>query len=103
MCEWNQKEKAKVLTPEGMEEVEVDSCLKPLLEGLSGAGIVTVGCCYGHGKDCPTVLLADGRTLYVLNEKPWEGWRLICWAVKKAWREMWFWIGRELGTLDATR
>lgn len=87
MCEWSQKEKSSVLTPDGMKEIWIDSCLKPIIEGLGKAGIATVGCCCGHGRENPTILLADGRVIYILDQKPWEGCGLVCWAVKWAWRE----------------
>jgi len=87
MCEWGRDTKASVLTPDGLEELSVDSCMKPIVEGLGKAGIATVGCCCGHGKDCPHVLLADGRVVYILNEKPWECWKLIGWAIKRVCRE----------------
>ena len=90
MCEWNKKDKANALTPEGMKEIEVDSCIKAIVEGLGKAGVVTVGCCCGHGRDCPTVLLADGRVVYIMNKKPWQCWRLLGWAIKRMWREMLF-------------
>ena len=89
MCEWNKKDKAVVLTPEGMREVNVDACLKPMVEGLGKAGVVTVGCCCGHGRDCPTILLEDGRVVYILKDKPWEVWKLIVWAFGRLWRQIW--------------
>jgi hypothetical protein len=84
MCEWSDKTTASVLTPDGLREVMVDSCMKPLVEGLGKAGVATLGCCCGHGRESPTVLLADGKTLYVLEARPWE----CCWLVRWAFRQM---------------
>ena len=89
MCEWGDGVEVDVLAPGGPRTVWVDSCLAGLVGGLARSGEETTGCCCGHGDDCPTVLLGDGRTVYVLGARPWEWWRLAAWAVGRAFAMSW--------------
>lgn len=35
---------------DGRHEISVDSCIADRVQGLNNKGIITVGCCCGHGK-----------------------------------------------------
>lgn len=62
MCEWGNTEIVK--TSSG-KEVDVDSCIVPLVYALNMAGIETVACCCGHGKRPGNIALKDGRELII--------------------------------------
>ena len=38
--------------------VSIDKCIVPVIEGLWDAGVYTLGCCCGHGKENPSVVLS---------------------------------------------
>lgn len=43
----------------------VDLCIAPIVQALNDAGILTAGCCCGHGKSEGSILLQDGRELFI--------------------------------------
>ena len=48
---------------DGRERVDViwlDACIAPAVRALNAAGFETAGSCCGHGRDVPSVMLADG-------------------------------------------
>lgn len=45
------------------DDKPVDSCIAPIVDALNKAGILTSGCCCGHGKGPGEILLQDGRVL----------------------------------------
>ena len=51
----------------GWKWVPVDACIQPLVRALNAAGLRTANSCCGHGRNYPTVLLADGRAVLVLE------------------------------------
>lgn len=44
----------------------VDACIAPIVQALNDAGILTAGCCCGHGKEPGSISLQDGRTLLII-------------------------------------
>lgn len=63
MCEWNTLSPIYVirrnneLIPDGRHLVYVDSCIANYVQKMNDLGIITVGCCCGHGKSEPQVLV----------------------------------------------
>jgi len=53
------------------EIVAVDECLVDTIVSLNEAGLPTIGCCCGHGKENGYIWLKDGRVFIVLT--PQEG------------------------------
>lgn len=45
----------------------IDSCIAPIVAALNKGGVLTSGCCCGHGKQPPEIILHDGSTLTVLR------------------------------------
>jgi hypothetical protein len=43
----------------------VDRCIAPIVEALNAHGILTEGCCCGHGKIPGSIMLQDGRELVI--------------------------------------
>ncbi len=43
----------------------IDRCIAPIVRGLDSAGVLTRGCCCGHGKQEGTIVLYDGRELII--------------------------------------
>ena len=41
----------------GTNEVPVDSCIADEVQSLNDYGVITYGCCCGHGKTDPTCLV----------------------------------------------
>ncbi len=48
---------------------KIDSCIAPIIRALNKAGIKTEASCCGHGKNKGTIILADGRTLFIRRPK----------------------------------
>lgn len=53
----------------------VDACIAPIVRTLNEGGILTSGCCCGHGKSEGSILLQDGRELIVRGPSH-EGWNI---------------------------
>jgi hypothetical protein len=49
----------------------VDLCIAPIVQALNDAGILTAGCCCGHGKGEGSILLQDGRELFIRRRENW--------------------------------
>jgi hypothetical protein len=107
MCKWGNDQMVRVKVvkaatrPEGpaeplkepyWTEKAVDSCIAPIVEGLQKTGVWTVTSCCGHEKRTAlgTIMLADGRTLYV-TEIPFDRpWRLARKTILRALHWTWF-------------
>lgn len=44
--------------PDGWHEIRVDACIADYVQAMNDLGIVTVGCCCGHGERQGEVLIA---------------------------------------------
>lgn len=57
MCKWGTYAPVNVIHrnnddyKDGWHQIYVDSCIAPLIQQMNNQGIITVGCCCGHGKD----------------------------------------------------
>lgn len=50
------------------KEVEVDTCIIPIIEALNNAGVRTTACCCGHKRTPGNVTLADGRVITIFDD-----------------------------------
>lgn len=63
MCEWGTSLPIYVIRrnndsiPDGWHLIYVDACIAPVVQTMNNLGILTVGCCCGHGKTNATVLV----------------------------------------------
>ena len=63
MCKWGQTVLVKL--KEVHKNVDVDSCIAPIVQALNDAGIQTAASCCGHGKFDGSIILEDGRELVI--------------------------------------
>lgn len=52
-----------------------DECIQPLVQVLNNYGLQTTSSCCGHGKQIPTISLADGRE--IMFAQNWQDARMI--------------------------
>lgn len=73
MCEWGTETVVAVWVPARLshtgqgrwKRVAVDSCIADIVSALQVSGIVTTGCCCGHGEAPGEIRLEDGRRIVV--------------------------------------
>ena len=53
---------------EKWRDVQIDSCIAPIVRALQDAGIDMRGSCCGHGRGIGDIQLQDGRRLLVLSK-----------------------------------
>ena len=51
-------------------KVWCDPCLATIVSAMNARGIRTLASCCGHGKNDPSIALADGRWLVITNAPP---------------------------------
>lgn len=80
MCAWGTNKQVKVIEPHISlgYEIWVDACIADYVQRMNDLGIVTVGCCCGHGKSIGEVLIvpesADLMTMHNYHYEPfWNG------------------------------
>lgn len=79
MCDWNDTLMVRVPVPAELShtgdlrwaEKPVDRCIAPIVTALNAAGILTSGCCCGHGRGCASITLHDGSELVRLTTGRW--------------------------------
>lgn len=80
MCEWGTNVTLRVpVHPDDSHTGEfrwddraIDLCIAPIVQALNDAGILTRGCCCGHGKRAGNIWLHDGRSLIISERHPTE-------------------------------
>lgn len=73
MCTWGDEVILRVNIPAELSHTgeahwdmkAVDRCIAPIVEALNNAGILTASSCCGHGKTDGSIMLQDGRTLFI--------------------------------------
>ncbi|MFC7064001.1 hypothetical protein [Halobacillus seohaensis] len=50
MCLYGNYKRVKVISQQSNTEVTVDACIADEIQSLNDRGVVTLGCCCGHGK-----------------------------------------------------
>lgn len=67
MCEWGTN--VVLMLPDwwsdyrNNQSVSIDSCLADTMQGLWDHDVVTLGCCCGHGKSRPSIVLNNDPTM----------------------------------------
>jgi len=97
MCEWGNK--TVVTIPDGINPekrnriIAVDACIAETIQALWREGCQTLGCCCGHGRENPSVVVSpdyddDGISriaefLRNNDPRPWtvQQWRLVTVAM----------------------
>ena len=79
MCEWNTIELIEIANG---EVIQVDSCIRDLVESLNDHGIPTIASCCGHNKRPGSIVLEDGRHLEILPDR--QTWDDVQVAYKHA-------------------
>ena len=46
---------------------QIDACIAPIVKALNDGGVLTIGCCCGHGKGPGNIILEDGRELIIVT------------------------------------
>lgn len=63
---------SQVLLPLGHGKiVAIDHCIHKIVAALNAAGMETLASCCGHGQGVGSILLEDGRVLYIAQQE-WE-------------------------------
>ena len=73
MCEPGNTKSIVVIVPADLSHTgkarfklaDIDECIAPIVRALNNAGILTRGCCCGHGRENGSILLQDGRMLEI--------------------------------------
>jgi len=80
-----------VLQPPFQERtVCVDYCIATAIQSLWLAGIVTRGCCCGHGDTPPSVVLdvaGDGRHAAAILSADGRAWQVLAWMLTDVSRQ----------------
>lgn len=64
MCKWGNLKPCRVIrrnnpsVADGQHWILVDACIANYVQRINDQGIITVGCCCGHGKSQGSVLIA---------------------------------------------
>jgi hypothetical protein len=66
--------------------VPVDACIADTVQYLWDSGVVTMGSCCGHNKECPSLVLGNGERDYkhifdLLAEYDSRKWQLLQWQL----------------------
>jgi hypothetical protein len=59
--------KCTVPMPVKGRRVEVDFCIADIVASLNAGNITTISSCCGHGKLEPSILLEDGRRIWIVD------------------------------------
>lgn len=98
MCEWNKQ--VVVELPAFMwieltrKNISLDLCIIPEIKALWDVGIPTRGCCCGHGKDLPSVIISSGARDGQIQ--------LAVQILEKMDKRRWFVLQWRLNTVGAT-
>lgn len=71
----------------GKETVCVDSCIVGTMKAIWSENIVTLGCCCGHNRDRPWIIIPSGskdatkikQIIDVVNDK--RDWKILSWEL----------------------
>ena len=74
MCAWGTSKVIHVIyrnnpaIKNGWHEMHVDACLAEYVQKMNDLGIITSGCCCGHGKSRPEILVSISSTVIMNRE-----------------------------------
>jgi hypothetical protein len=80
MCEHG--ETAEIITLDG-KSISVDKCMQERVQRLNDKGTKTRGCCCGHGKYYPTIILSSNSPEAVIEL--YSG--IIIWRTKRFYKK----------------
>lgn len=72
-----------------VQTVTIDFCIAKIIKSLWAAGVVTLGCCCGHNKQNPNIIIPEGygvpqiahakRLLSHIDSRTWDifQWKLV--------------------------
>ena len=94
MCKWGTDVIVKlpddVATWKQNRTISIDSCIVPTIIYLWQHHIETIGCCCGHGKDDPDVILPDGyndeeiiRIMKLIKKFDKRNWDICQWRITR--------------------
>lgn len=70
--------------------ISCDKCIVDVMQHLWSRGIQTLGCCCGHGKENPGVIIANGSTsvdvlaiLLTISQVDKRDWDVLQWKLTK--------------------
>mgnify|MGYP007059585280 CR=1 FL=1 len=72
MCQWGTDKVINVIRrnnaniPDGWHPIAVDACIADYVQEMNDKGIITIGCCCGHGKGPSHVLVAP-QSAYLMQ------------------------------------
>lgn len=78
MCQWGTDAEIHVIRrnndfiPDGWHPVYVDACIADYVQTMNLRGIITVGCCCGHGKSAFAAVLVDMASISLLERYGYE-------------------------------
>jgi hypothetical protein len=96
MCKWNNggivvdlPENMLHLKDSGRTTVCIDECIVDQIKALWEAGIETLGCCCGHHKERPSLVVPEGykdkdieKIVAILKANDSRGWDIMQWRLK---------------------
>ena len=65
-------------------EVCIDNCIVDMMELLWAAGVETLGCCCGHGKQPPAVIITeseDPQKAHAVLQQDDRKWQVLQWQL----------------------
>lgn len=77
MCDWGTDTIIHVIrrnnpnVPDGWHPMAVDACIAAYVQTMNNQGVITVGCCCGHGRGQPIVLV-DAESVLLLKHLGYE-------------------------------
>ena len=92
MCKWGTYKDVKLAYPKecsGRTVVPVDSCIAKVIQKLNDEKIYTKGCCCGHGKSDPDIVIDSSgsnedimKILNSIKEIDNRNWKIIQWRIR---------------------
>ena len=65
------------------DDVSIDLCIAPTIQSLWSLGVVTLGCCCGHGKTAPSVVvqgMEPADVLALIGATDPRPWQVLTWS-----------------------
>lgn len=77
MCKWGDTVEMTVTIPATLSHTgadrsavkPIDRCIAPIVRALNEGGVLTVASCCGHGTSDGSIVLGDGRELFVRHHQ----------------------------------
>lgn len=67
------------------DKICIDACIADTIKHLWDNGIVTLGCCCGHNRDMPSVIVSENenpeKVLKIINQIDKRKWKVLQWKL----------------------